>query len=79
VDRNFHAKGDLKNWVQVGEPILDEVQAYVDVDESRQDGRQRVRYHLRKQGGGWLIDAIEPPQRVPEHVPYGTHVSKEGP
>jgi hypothetical protein len=84
LDRHWHQTRlyerthDLKNWVHVGDPVITHSQAQVEIDESHQSGRQRLRYRLKRDGGRWLIDAIEPPVPLPEHVPYGTHV-KEAP
>jgi len=61
-------------WAQ-HDSVVGETEAHVDVDQTRRDGTQRVRFRLRR-AGGWLIVGIEAPQPVPTLIPHGTHVSK---
>lgn len=67
---------NLKNWTVVGAPETNGNLARVTVDERRPDKRLRRIYHLQIAGGSWRITAVGPPQELPEHVPYDTHVSK---
>jgi hypothetical protein len=62
-------------WAQ-HEPLVEGDEARVDVDVTRREGTQRVRFRLRRAGGGWLIAGVEAPRPVPTLIPHGTHVSK---
>src|SRR5262245_48930277 len=66
-------------WAQ-HEPVAEGDEAHVDVDLTRREGTQRVRFRLRR-AGGWLIASVEAPRPVPAVIPHGTHVSEapEGP
>ena len=68
---------DVKGWTRL-EPVIQELSAYVDVDQVRTSGTARVRFHLQRvdQGQGWLIVRVDAPKEVPAPVPYGTHVSE---
>ena len=69
---------ELKGWAAVeveAAPPRDGA-ALVDVDQVRPDGLRRVRFHLTRSAGGWLITAIDPPRDVPADIPYGTHISE---
>jgi hypothetical protein len=66
----------LKNWVQVADPeTIDDDKCWIDVDEQRVSGRQRLRYHFQKLNRSWYIDRIDPPKSLADPVKYGTHIS----
>jgi hypothetical protein len=57
-----------------GEPVIDGAKAYVDVDRVKASGTQRIRFHLERSGGGWLIVRIDRPSDVPTPIRPGTPV-----
>jgi hypothetical protein len=66
---------DIKGWTRL-DPVVSQSAAYVDVDQVRTSGTARVRIHLQRYGGGWLIVSVDAPKDVPAPVRYGTHVSE---
>jgi hypothetical protein len=68
---------DVKNLVQVAGPAEGGSSQWVDVDEVRAAGVRRLRYHLRQDGRGWVIAAIDPPRDMAAPIRYGTHVGEE--
>lgn len=75
-DARRHVK-DVKNLVQVAGPAEGGSSRWVDVDEVRTAGVRRLRYHLRQDGRGWVIVAIDPPHDSAAPIRYGTHVGDE--
>ena len=72
-----HDVKDVKNLVQIAGPAENGSPLWVDVDEVRTAGVRRLRYHLRQNGRGWVIAAIDPPREMPTPIRYGTHVGDE--
>ncbi|HTU19462.1 MAG TPA: hypothetical protein VMG10_15485 [Gemmataceae bacterium] len=66
---------DVKNLVQKAGPA--ESGSPLWVDEVRAAGVRRLRYHLRQNGRGWVIAAIDPPREIATPIRYGTHVGDE--
>ena len=65
----------VKSWVQL-DPVVEGQAAHIDVDQVRRDGTRRVRFHLRRGGGGWLIAGIDPPKALATDIPYGTPIDQ---
>lgn len=68
---------DVKDLVQLPGPAETGGPLWVDVDEVRTSGVRRLRYHLRSQGSGWVIVAIDPPREIAAPIRYGTRVGDE--
>jgi hypothetical protein len=68
---------DVKGVAQREGPSEGGVPQWVDVEEIRAAGVRRLRYHLRQDGGNWVITAIDPPRETISPVRYGTPVSDE--
>lgn len=68
---------DVKGVVQRTGPAESESSQWVDVEEVRAAGVRRLRYHLRREGGKWVIAAVDPPRESTSPVRYGTHVGDE--
>lgn len=68
---------DVKSVVQRAGPAKSESSQWVDVEEVRAAGIRRLRYHLRHEGGSWVIAAIDPPRESTSPIRYGTPVSDE--
>jgi hypothetical protein len=68
---------DLKGVVQQPGPIEGELPLWIDVEEVRTAGVRRLRYHLCRDGGSWVITAIDPPRETPSPIRYGTPVGEE--
>lgn len=68
---------DVKNYVQLPGSSEEVSPLWVDVDEVRAAGVRRLRYHLRSDGPGWVIVAIDPPRETSAPIRYGTHISEE--
>jgi hypothetical protein len=70
------ALAGVKNWT-LRDPEVHEAFATVDVELVRQSGKSLLRFHLRRDAGGWLITAIDPPKELKVKIPYGTPVQPE--
>jgi hypothetical protein len=68
----------VKGWVVTSAPAVEGDTARAEVDVVRQDGVRRLRFHLERSGGGWLVAGVGSPQARPAAVPYGTHVKDAG-
>lgn len=62
------------NWVQVGDPTMEESTALVEVDVDRREQRQRLRFHLRRDESGWRITQIERTHQERPSIRPGTPV-----
>jgi hypothetical protein len=62
---------DVKSWTQL-DPEIKHDSAIIDVDAVRRSGTRRIRFHLARSDGGWLITAIDAPRELPGGIPYGT-------
>jgi hypothetical protein len=61
----------VKSWVQVGEPEIEDSTAQVEVEVVREEGTQRVRFHLEQTAGGWLIVSVDEPEEVASPTRFG--------
>jgi hypothetical protein len=68
---------EVKNLVQIAGPAESETSRWVDVDEVRAAGIRRLRYHLRRDNGNWVIASIDPPRETSAPIRYGTPVGDE--
>jgi hypothetical protein len=68
----------VKSWVEVGAPDVQGERAVATVDEVRATGQRRLRFHLERAGGGWLIARVEKDAERAPDVRYGTRVGEEG-
>ena len=68
---------DVKGVAQHAGPTESESLQWVDVEEVRAAGIRRLRYHLRRDSGSWVIAAIDPPRESSSPVRYGTPVGDE--
>ncbi len=68
---------DVKGVVQRVGPAESDSSRWVDVEEVRAAGIRHLRYHLRRNGGDWVIAAIDPPCESTSPIRYGTHVGDE--
>src|SRR6516162_6886274 len=64
----------VKNWVLEGSRDCAESTALVDVEETRINGIQRVRFRLDQSGNGWRIVGITVLHEKRPPIPYGTDV-----
>jgi hypothetical protein len=68
----------VKNWVEVGVPEVRGGRAVATVDEVRATGQRRLRVHLERAGGGWLVVGVERGEERAPDVRYGTRLGAEG-
>jgi len=70
---------DLKGIVQRADPTESGSALRVNVEEVRAAGVRRLRYHLRQEGGSWVIVAVDPPHETSPPIRYGTPVGDDEP
>ncbi len=67
----------IKAWVDIGPLEEQGDRALANVEEVRETGQRRLRFHLERTPDGWLIVRIEKDREQTPAVPYGTPVGEE--